>query len=414
MKRFREFMKRHGTESVFAVLALICAAFLVHVTSLSAVYSAGVSEEAERRAAFYSGENASSLQNSCEDLLREASFFATKLGAATSEEEAAQITKDFYLSEGRNAFFLSVCRFTDDGVISWDGTAVTGYSAIAELAGAGGALLSDVFQYDNRIQAIAASVACDSPYADRVAVLYDRSAVSLPDGENLGEGVSLSEFTLLCKHDGRILSRIENTDTFSLGNAPIREGILSDLLGSAELTAADQVLREGGSGVWSFRSGTDDYVLSLTSLGREGGYLATLSVYRVADIYGDGFAMMESIRASLLGLALMMVVMIVAMTLAHRESRKRFYRLEMVDAVLGCATPKKLEEDAAAILRRHRTTNFALVSLKINNFGYVSERFGDDAAEELAKYAAGVIRGALMVEETFAYEGEGAFLLFLH
>ena len=415
MKRFHTFLKRHGTECVFAVMALICAFFLVHVTSLSAVYSAGVNDEAQRRAGYYADETSLFLGNRCESLLREAEFFATKLSAAESEEDAKLITKDFYLSESRDTLFLTVYRFVGGQVISWDdGAVVTAYPEISALSEAEGALLSGVFQYDNHLRALAASVSCESAYADRVAVVYDSSAVSLPAEGERTEGEKLSEFTLLCKHDGRILERIENTGTFTIGNEPIREGVLASLLGEADFVAADAILREGGSAVYSFRNGTDDYCLTLTSFGRSNGYLSLVSVYRVADIYGDGFAMMESIRASLLGLAVMMVVMIAAMIYAHMESRKRFYLLEMVDSVIGCSTPKKLEEDAVAILKRHKTTNFALVSLKLNNFTYVSERFGDAAAEELAKYTANVIRRALMVEETFAYEGEGAFLLFLH
>ncbi len=414
MKRIRAFFARYGAESAFAVMALLCAFFFVHVTSLSAVYSEGVGEEARRRASFYSEETSFGIRDQYEDLFREAEFFSTKLAAAQSEEEAGDVMKELYLTGSRESLFLGICRFSGGEVLSWDDTSLSSYTELGELSGAEGTLLSRVFQYDNRLMAVAASAACESPYADRVAVLYDRVAVSLAEADGNAEGEGRSEFTLLCKQDGRILDRAEHTKTFSIGVSPIREGLLVPLLSDADREAAEEVLRVGGEGVYSFSYGTDEYVMTLTSFGRVGGYLSLLSVYRVADIYGDGFAMMESIRASLVGLAVMLVVLISAMVYAHRESRKRFYRLEMVDAVLGCATPKKFEEDAAAILKRHKSTNFALVSLKLNNFVYVSERFGDTAGEELAKYAAGVIRGALLVEETFAYEGEGSFLLFLH
>ena len=412
MKRIRDFLSRYGAECTFAALALLCAFFFVHVISLSAVYSAGVNEEARRRAGLCSEEIALGIDARREDLLREAEFFSSKFSAAKSEEEAAQVLKELYLTGNREALFLTVCRFRDGTAYLWDGTPVSGYAELDALATAEGTLLSRVFQYDNHQMALAASAVCDSPYADRVAVLYERDAVSLSFAE--AEATGRSEFTLLCKHDGRILDRTEQTTTFTLGVAPIRDSLLTPLLSETDREAAEEVLRAGGEGVYSFAYGTDEYVMTLTSFGRVGGYLSLLSVYRVADIYGDGFAMMESIRASLVGLAVMLVVLITAMICAHIRSRKRFYLLEMVDATIGCSTPRKLEEDAEAILKRHKTTNFALVSLKINNFAYMSDRFGDTAAAELAKYAAGVIRGALMVEETFAYEGEGAFLLFLH
>lgn len=42
------------------------------------------------------------------------------------------------------------------------------------------------------------------------------------------------------------------------------------------------------------------------------------------------------------------------------------------------------------------------------------EKFGDDAAINLAKFASGAIKHALFVDDTFAYSGEGEFLLLLY
>lgn len=414
------FIKKHGSEIAFAFVAIICAFFFGHVVSLATLYFSGVTGEAEKRADLYTEELSAIIEDKCNDLKREAEFYAVKLTNAGTEEEAQQALKDIYFTGCReSAMFLSVCRVVGEEIISWDGSKLTEYPELDEIVSPEKTALSRAFQYDNHVMAVAAAARADSPYADAVLVLYDRDVIAvlhtLSGADERPGGVTASEFTLLCKYDGRILERVENTKTFSVGNEPIREGILDSLLTAAEdRKTAEDTLRDGGKCSFSFRDGTEEYVLTIHAFGKTYGNLSLLSVYKVSGIYGEGFALMEGLRASLLGLGLVMVVLVGCLLCVRVRARRRFFRLEMEDATLHCATPKRFESDATEILKRHKTTNFALVSMKLNNFGYVAERFGDAASEELAKFAANVVRQTLMIEETFAYAGEGTFLLLLH
>ena len=86
----------------------------------------------------------------------------------------------------------------------------------------------------------------------------------------------------------------------------------------------------------------------------------------------------------------------------------------MIDPELNCATPKKFEADTETLMKRHKNISFAVVSLKINNFGYVTDKFGEAAAHSLMLYSAAAIRHAMYIDETFAYAGDGEFLLLLY
>ena len=82
----------------------------------------------------------------------------------------------------------------------------------------------------------------------------------------------------------------------------------------------------------------------------------------------------------------------------------------MIDSSIGCATSKKFEKDVEGILKRHSASSFAMASLKINNFGYFAEKFGDEQKLKLKKFVAQSVRGSMHVGETFAYAGGGEFV----
>ncbi|MDY4592768.1 MAG: EAL domain-containing protein [Eubacteriales bacterium] len=228
------------------------------------------------------------------------------------------------------------------------------------------------------------------------------------------KGVELAEFALLLRKDGKPLDKIVNTESFKIDNEPVQSGILKQILSSEAETSVARAILDGKSETAVFRFGTEEYVLALNALGEENGNLFVMCAYKISVIYGEGYGLMTSILATLAGLALAIAVLTATILISRIASDRKIYNLEMLDAVLNCATPKKFQKDLEEVLKRHKTVGFAITSLKINNYAYVYEKFGDDAAINLAKFASGAIKHALFVDETFAYSGEGEFLLLLY
>ena len=417
----KKFFLGHAGGLAFSIAIIVCICLFVHVLALGSEYSSGINEQAAKRAEFYTLEQAHFIEDACDDMKREADYFAAKLSQCQTSGELWQTVKDFRVSgAGINEMLLDVFCFKGEELIRWDGEKITPYPDMQSIALAEETVLSRIFQYENRVMAIAASAKIDSPYADRVIIVFDSAALSLSDyayDEKREQitCVAKSESTLLCKYDGKIIDRIENSKQFAAGSEAVQTGIINSLF--TDKTTYNEVcaaMSDGEVRSFVFRDGTENYILTVNPFGKSDGNITLLCIYKVSNVYGDAYAINQNMWGSLLGLGLIMVVMVVSVIANRAASRKRIFSLEMIDPVLNCATPKKFEKNAEEILKRHTNTSFAFVSLKINNFGYISERFGDNASGELAKYCAGIIHHALLIEETFAYAGEGEFLLLMH
>ena len=415
----KNFLRKNVGTIAFFIAVVISVCFIAHAAVLGTEYSKGVQQRASDRAAFYTEEVAYGVKERCDEFKRETAFMASKLSGFDTKEEALEEFKNIYLLGLAKDDFITAFYLKNGMFMSIDGVAVSGYPEINELKDADGEKLSKVFQYDNRIMTVAAIAKTGGGYADGVVTLYDRADLSLADFKENGEksnytGVTSSEFTALIRYDGKPIDRIENSKTFTVGNATVQNGVFATLLTPSENSEAVHAISGGKNAAFVFMQGADDYVLAINSLGAENGYLAVVSVYKISVIYGQGYSVMESVWASILGLSFIMIIMTASMIISRLIAKRKIYNLEMTDAALNCATPKKFERVVEAVTKRHKNLSFAIVSLKINNFSYVAERYGAEASQNVALFTVAVIRHALFIDESFAYAGDGEFLLLLY
>lgn len=403
----------------FLIAVVVCIFFTAHAGALVTEYARTINEHAAKRAMFYADEVALGVRETCDDFRREADFVAEKLSECVSERETAEELKKLYLSGIASDTFLTVFYLKDGEFINPEGQIVSGYSELNEIKKSETDKLTHVFQYDNKIMTIAAFTRTSGGYADGAVVLFDRAYLSLnifrEDGKRADDdGAKLAEFVALIRHDGKPLDKLENSDVFTLDNDTLQNGVLKEYLSGKDTDEFVRAIANGNEYSFVFRKGTDDYALALVSLGEENGFIAVASAYKISVIYGEGYGVAQSIWAAGLGLAFVMAILTVSMIVGYINSKSRIYRLEMIDSTLNCATPKKFEKDAESILARHKNINFALISLKISNFNYVNENFGDTASDNLAAFAVGIVKHALLIDETFAYAGDGELLLLLY
>lgn len=414
----KNLLSKYKNTLICTLLTMVCACFFVYVLTLFHEYSGGVQAQASQRADFYTEEQSRYVGERMDAIKREAEYAAKKASAATDRDGVVQQLCDVRETLYDDEMFLDVFYFKDGELFATGGSLISSYPELSALDGNNETTLSKIFQYDNRLMSIAACAPTNGGFADGVVMLFDRNAVSLhtPSGEIAqGTGAENAAFALLCKHDGKIVDRIENTSVFTIGNEPVQNGIVKQLFSdAASRESIEDALHSGTAQSFSFSIDGDGYVLGVHSFGEKNGDLSLVSVYKTADIYGEGFTVMQSIAAALLGLSAVIAVMICSIIVSGVRARRKIYRLEMLVSDLNCSTLKRFEKDADEILKRHATADFAFVSLQINNFGYVSEHFGEETARKLLKYAADTIRHTMYLEETFGYISDGEFILLLH
>lgn len=405
MKRFcRDHLDAIAVITVIAV----CLAFFTYTLSLFTGYSDDVGNIALERAEFYTKEASFYVQGKIDAIKAEAENYARLLSPCANVAELKAGIKNALSGDVRDQYITDILYFKDGCLFLWDGEEYYDSASLSELNADGDITVVRQFLYNGRMNSVAVSVNAENAYFDRLVAVFDVNSVSL-------DRTDISEFTLLCKNDGRIMDRLENKDTFNVGNQPVQNGIIKSLFG-ADPNMSDtvsQTLLGDNDGSFTFTRDTENYILCISHLGAYDGDLTLMCMYSAREVYGEGFAAMQSIMSALLGLALVMAVLIIMIIVNRIIEKRRRYRLEMVDPLLNCPTAKKFVKRSDDLLKTYRSSKFAFVSLKINNFRYVTEHFGDNAGRKLLKYASDTVRGALMVEETFGYALDSEFLMLL-
>lgn len=412
-------MKKFPTKYIgllaFVVAVLVCIFFFVYTLSLVTDYESQVDEQTTERAQFYTQEQAALVQQQCQLLEQRAQYYARQLAAAATPEDFLDGMEKIHSAGNGDDLLLDIVYFKNGELFTWNGRPCRDLPAVEELKDAEGTVLSKIFQFENRNMSVAVSTPVESAFADRIALIFARTGLSLSRSEEQLQAVSFSAFSLLCKHDGKVIDRVENTQAFRIGNEPVQEGLLQDMFTDREtVQSAIKALSNEEMTCFSFRKDGKGYLLTIYSFPDTMGGLSLLCCYEEAVVFGTGYQMMESITAALLGLALVMAILIGAIVFTWVRAQRNIYQMEMIDPVLKCATTKMFCRTATAVLKQNPNSEFAMVSLNINNFGYIKEHLGDNACKKLSCFVAESIRSALRVEETFAYAGEGEFLLLLH
>lgn len=409
----------------FSLAIIICVFFFVHILSLGAEYSAGVNNQAMRRAEFLMEKQSLDIDNTFKEIGDSAEFYAGKLSESETKD-------DFDVNVGTIRTFLSTSAKLADIFYYKDGVVTSvlsgGTEDLPELnafCNSDKPSFSKIIPYKGNDMCIVSYAPASGAFADGIALVYFAKIFTLdmitPSTENLKKDyLDNSEFAVISKQEGLFIDYKVNSDTFdndsfSIDRGERVEGLFKKLIkDGALLEKANAALTDTAVTTLVFRYETEEYVLAIAPLGSDKASITLVNAYKVSKIYGEGYQTTQTIWGSLLGLGIIMAIMILSLVVNKLSSRKKIYKIEMVDPVLNCATPKKFERSASDILKEHPASNFAFVSVQINNFSYISKRFGDATVAKLLKFATEKIWHIMLLEETFAYADEGEYLLLLN
>lgn len=423
----KKFFRKYGNIMAFAVIMTICAAFFVQVLVQGLNYSDSIASQAAERAEYYALEQSLLVGNQIEEKRSRAEVLAGTVGKCANVDEVHLAVEEFCLDAGKaDSTFIDVAYVKANKVYSRTGAELN-YAELTLLVESriGGAA-SRVFQYENRVMAFAVYAKVYDGAVDAVIPIYDRVAVSLITAKESLDATGTAEpgakdcfaiaaFSLLCKHDGKILERDVNEKGFDIGAEAVQDGVLFKIVTEGgKYNEAVELVNNGESGTIITRIGTEQYAVAIRSLGAENGNLFLLDLFKLSDVYGGGYETVSQIMGTMFGLALVTVLLCVVFIMNRRKTDKLIYSLEMINAELDCGTPKKFAEDAEDILRRHKNSKFAMVAAEINNFRYTEEHFGDEVAKALLLHERNVLQFSLLPAETFGYFGDGEFFLLLN
>lgn len=416
----KSFFQKHGKEIIFAVIIIICIFFLVELIAVGRGYSAGVTQQAMERAEFYSAEQQLLLDAHLNDYKANVEYFASRLALCTKEEDAIALIREAKsASEGAYEELKEVYYLKDSVLYDWDGVACEGYPELSGLAAASGTVISRVFQYDNIMMAVGISAPAENPYMDRIVFVFDKSILLFPDSMRGAESsipaMGKTEFSLLCKHDGKIIDRQVNSSLVEIGEESVFDGVFRRILPRSDTyRQVTAMIRSTSSGSVTLRIGTEEYILTVNSLGTEEGGVFLLNLYQMRSVYSEGYELMQNLWGALLVFAVIIIFISVVFMVGEVQTRRKIYTLAMMHESIGCPTLRKFERDTEAILRQNRATRFAMVIAHINRFNYIGECFGETVENEFLIYAKNAYQNGMVLSETIGYSSGGEFYLLLH
>lgn len=421
-RQINNFFAKYGKTSAFTLMVIVCLSFLVHLLSVSSGYLQGIDEQALDRAENYAGEQAVAIQEQFGALKMRADYFASEAKQASSLEDAAQRLSSAGISM-RNASsdeFVAVF-YTKDGVVySTNQEPVTAYPELTELAASKSASVSRLFQYDNAQMVFCISAPCNSAFVDNVVLMFVRTAVSLgnfaqDENHNYIPSVQASDFVLLCKHDGIILEKLQVGKAVDPGYGSITEGLFKKLITDQEtMDRLTTGISAGKEQAITVEVDSVKYALSVKPLGSSCAGMILVGLYEMTELYGSGHQVLNTIWGTVAFLTLMLIGFVAFAVVDRIHTGRKIKAITAVDSDLDCLTRAGFEEEAQSVIDRLRGTQFAIVVLRVNNFRYISEQFGDRQHRAVLRHIRNCCAQAMLVSETFAYDGEGRFLLLLH
>lgn len=415
-----KFLKRHGKDVALAAVLITSLFFIVNIITLGVQFSSGVDDSATERAEFYSREQEMFLSAKMNGYRVRVSEIAGSLsGVSTKESTEEQLMGERLSLYVTDTFFKDICYIKDGTVWSSSGEPVTSYEELTALAGAEGDAISRLFQYENVLMTVGISSPVRDGYADRIICLYDRQILSFSgafgEGDKMSDCVGLSEFTLLCRDDGRIIDRIVNSADYRIGTEPIGEGILSTILTSpGTYREVNSLISTGGSGSYIIRIGTEEHVLSIRTFSEGFSGLCTVSLFRIGTVYGEGYELLGTIWGTLLVFAIIVAALSALFIIRLLDQKRKMADAALDNEILNCPTLVRFTRDADTLLKSHRAAPFALVLVRISNFDFIFDRYGEELTNGMLIYIRGCLRGSLKTAETYGYDAGGEFYLFLH
>lgn len=411
-------IKRYGAVVLFIAAVAICALFFVQVLALMQGYSDNISQQAVERSRFLTAKQADIIKNKYTALKLKTKLFAERMNGYQSDKISDFLTSGELSHYFDDESFVDMLYYKDGKLYSYKGQIEESYEELDLLRGNNVCVASKLFQYANRVMSFGLYCPVENSDVQAVVAVYDYIAVSLSACfPKTDDNVKLAQFVLLCKHDGLVIDKyVFNEDMNGyIVSETVQKGLLNRLATKQEAyNNLTDLVNNGNSGEQVIVIGTDDYAFVVKNLGVENSGLFLLNLYKLSDVYGSGFEMINQIVVTLAGLCFMTVIICLFFFINKRATDKLLYNVEMVNADLDCSTPKKFDYDVGDIMRRHKASKFALVSAQINNFNYLEERFGDTVAHELLTHMRNVIQNGVLLGETYSYTNDGEFNLLLN
>ncbi len=413
-----KFFRKNAKEIIFSAVIVLCAALIVAAFVLLKEYSDTLDEQARTRVENYASDTNYILQEQMSVYNRQANHISERVAKCTSRQEVALVIREaMELPEYESAvgirFFNNGEEFHEYADVIPEGKSS---DAIREVIGRTGnfciGLVDDKWTTMRAI-AFYASVA-DNEYVDGVVLLYPTNEfVRLFDGAD-AQKLTYADTLSFCSKDGDIMRVLHAHDTNVNQYTNVFDYLRVKTNDKAIVDDVERKIKNGKSEVFSVSISGVSYVVSLKSAEMSGGYMCLLGLYETAQTHTTGYKIVNSILSTIVIIFIILIALLIYLMINGHITKKRIYEIGSKNKELGCLTVLGFQNKTEEILKRNKVTRFALVSVDVRFFNYITEHYGAEESSNLLKYLNVVYKKALELDETYGYHTDGQFFLLMH
>ncbi len=405
---------------VLILIVLVSGALIAGSLLMLLTYSQSIEEEASYVGMRYSGETANHLKVAVDEYEERAENLARNVmrgSVSTSTEFGANLrhlgVDDSDLMFAR--YFKDGTEYSVSGVV-YSAEAKEVLALVEQGVRACAGVISD---REHSVSAVAFCVPLSGcPYADTIVLFYPvNTVISFPEPLD-PEITDKSRITAVTSHEGEVLSILYQDEEDGLGlrdHNNIYEALRGQINDKSTIDRIQNNISTGTSDVYSVQISTLNHVISVSTLREnDSAAFAIIGVYRSEVLHGTGYSTVRAILGVLIIFSFMLLIMVISNIISRRRAAKRLKTVGETNDKLGVATRIKFERVAADTLNRNRATQFAVVAVDMRHFNYISDQLGEVSITDVLLYLKMLFSRLVALDETFAYAGNGRWLLLLH
>ena len=413
--------KRNIGNGLLIMLAIIISGVLVSSGLVMVLnYSSQINQEAGIVGLRYSGEMIDHLSKAVKSYLDKSEQMAKYIASSPDVEEfevrLRNVGSQYGVENLRLRYFKDGTEHRVSGTVF---NAELESKSVLELARrrttACAGIVSDQEINPNGVAFCVSLDSCE--YADVIVFFYFPvfDVVAFPP-ESLNEEIFAdSRLTCVSSGEGEIINILSQKDMGLYEHANIYENLRTQVNDKSIIDGMRSAVYDSTSEVFEADIANERHIICVSSL-TEGGSapFAVISVYRAEDLHGTGYTTVRTVLSVIMIFAALLLVLVVTNVVGRIRARRQLAQMHDTDPVLECPTRVKFERVAGDIISRNKATAFAVITVNLKHFNYISDQMGGETVTQILLHLKMLYSRMLQLDETYGYLGDGRFALLMH
>ena len=416
------FVTKYKTEVIFTVAAVLSIVLAVMTFVLLGQYQAGLKDQASANAILKTGEVLELVEDSVKKQVANAEIAAELLSG-----ESYGSAKDFLnawsrISGGsRFVYFNSVKFFCGNALYDGSGSVINSSAQETQLLAAQDTDKTYCVGYffdsagNNPYVAIAAPIKNNQSVVTTVIFqLAPDFIINAADSCDRGAYEAM-RLCSVCSKSGISLKNLIADDILDIHKNNDLFEKLDNLFWDKEVeTDIKNALVSGEKYSESVIIDAIEHTVVCCGLGDELGAFGIIGVAKSADLYENGYDIINTILGAFAVMFLLLLFISIYFIISSIITKHKVGSFEEVDMDFKCMTQTALEKVSDETLRKNPGTKFAFIFLEIRHFDFLTDNFDAETNNLVLKYIVGGLKYNMLQGECFCHVKNGDFIVFLH